>query len=479
MPRGLWLFILLLILYLTTLGGQFFISDGAAMFATTQSLVEYGSWTVAPNPGLPQVVPGVDGQFYSMYDPGQPLAAVPFYVIGRLLAGLPGGDVYALTTLVVSLLPQIVTALSGFVLYCILKRLFGAENPVLLTTILWATGMLAWPYSKFFFPEAPLTLCLLLAFYALLQADSWRWAALLAGIALGYAFAIRASALIYALPLLGFTVIQGRTGGYRWRLRDYALFVAGLIPFGLLFLWHNQLRFGSPFTSGYQGQGFTTPFSVGLFGLLFSPGRSLFIYVPLLIPALSVCLFRLWRERRGLAVFTLAMLLTPLVFYASWWTWHGGWSWGPRFLVPALPFLMLPIGFVLSRTVIPRPLLALILVGWLAGVLVNITGVTVDFNPYFAAVTQGDYSREALIWYDLAHSPIIAHWRALLRGESLAWGETALAKYGIPSTSAALYVPVMLALLVGWIVVLGRGIMRFPNNAHKQQPREGQADSGG
>lgn len=479
MPRGLWLFILLLILYLTTLGGQFFISDGAAMFATTQSLVEYGSWTVAPNPGLPQVIPGADGQFYSMYDPGQPLAAIPFYVIGRLLAGLPGGDVYALTTLVVSLLPQIATALSGLVLYRILKRLFDAENPALLTVILWGTGTLVWPYSKFFFPEALLTLCLLLAFYALLQAGTWRWAAVLAGAALGYAFAIRASALIYALLLLGFIFIQGRTGGHRWTLRDYALFVAGLIPFGLLFLWHNHLRFGDPFTSGYQGQGFTTPFSVGLVGLLFSPGRSLFIYVPLLIPALSLCLFRLWRERRDLAVFTLAMLLTPLIFYASWWTWHGGWSWGPRFLVPALPFLMLPVGFVLSRTVIPRWFLGLILLGWFVGLLVNIAGATVDFNPYFAAVTQGDYSREALIWYDPAYSPIIAHWRALLRGESLTWGETALAKYSIPAASAALYVPLMLAPLIGWIVVLARGIMHFPNNTHRQQRRGRPADSGG
>ena len=31
-----------------------------------------------------------------------------------------------------------------------------------------------------------------------------------------------------------------------------------------------------------------------------------------------------------------------------WWIWWGGWGWGPRFLVPLLPFLILPLGVLLG-----------------------------------------------------------------------------------------------------------------------------------
>jgi hypothetical protein len=32
-----------------------------------------------------------------------------------------------------------------------------------------------------------------------------------------------------------------------------------------------------------------------------------------------------------------------------WFAWGGGWTWGPRLLVPSLPFWFLPIAFFLSK----------------------------------------------------------------------------------------------------------------------------------
>jgi hypothetical protein len=461
-PYSRWLFVFSLILFLTTMGGQFFISDGSAMFRTTQSLVERGNWAVEPDAGLPQIISGADGQFYSLYDVGQPLFAVPFYWIARTLATtVPNGDVGSLTVFGVSLMPQIITALSSVVLYHVLYKLFGARVPALLTVVLWATGTLAWAYSKFYFPEALLTLYLLLAFDALLHADSSLFAALLAGLALGSAFSVRASAFIYVVPMLLFIVARARANTVRWTLAHYAAFFAGIVPFILIFFWHNQLRFGNIFLTGYQGQGFTTPFYVGFFGLLFSSGRSVFLYVPLLIPSLTFCLLRLRKQHPDLVVFVVAMLLTPVCFYASWWTWHGGWSWGPRFLVPALPFLLLPVGYVLAQS-ISRRTLTLILLCWLTGALINVAGTVINFNVYFVAVLQGDYNREALIWFDPGYSPIAAHWGYLLRGEALSWGETALANYALPPTVKTLYLPIMLGLLILWIAYFARQLLRRP-----------------
>jgi len=33
----------------------------------------------------------------------------------------------------------------------------------------------------------------------------------------------------------------------------------------------------------------------------------------------------------------VVLFVVRLLFYARWWAWYGGNSWGPRFLVPVLP----------------------------------------------------------------------------------------------------------------------------------------------
>jgi hypothetical protein len=49
---------------------------------------------------------------------------------------------------------------------------------------------------------------------------------------------------------------------------------------------------------------------------------------------------------RAEAFVCLAMILHVLAFNVTFKAWHGGWASGPRYLIPALPFLALPIVFV-------------------------------------------------------------------------------------------------------------------------------------
>ena len=49
------------------------------------------------------------------------------------------------------------------------------------------------------------------------------------------------------------------------------------------------------------------------------------------------------------AWFILALSLTRWVFMACRSDWHGGWAIGPRYLIPAIPFMLVPLADWLER----------------------------------------------------------------------------------------------------------------------------------
>ncbi|CAA9271441.1 MAG: Cell division protein FtsK [uncultured Chloroflexi bacterium] len=79
------------------------------------------------------------------------------------------------------------------------------------------------------------------------------------------------------------------------------------------------------------------PLWTGLRGLLFSPGKSLFLYSPWLLLALPGGVL-LWRRHRRLAALFTVFPAVVVVLYGMKLVWHGG-GWGPRYLVPMVPLL--------------------------------------------------------------------------------------------------------------------------------------------
>jgi hypothetical protein len=117
------------------------------------------------------------------------------------------------------------------------------------------------------------------------------------------------------------------------------LFWAGVLG-GLMLFFVGHLL--APIYNNNIGLMTTEGFTGRLLGSLFSPGRGLLIYVPLLlIPLyLSVCYWRQLPQRR-LAVLALAAILTTTITLACWRRWWGGWSYGPRLLVETVPWFSL------------------------------------------------------------------------------------------------------------------------------------------
>ncbi|MCJ7479046.1 MAG: glycosyltransferase family 39 protein [Candidatus Nanohaloarchaeota archaeon QJJ-7] len=82
--------------------------------------------------------------------------------------------------------------------------------------------------------------------------------------------------------------------------------------------------------------------NIGIRLLLF-PTRGVFFYSPILLAALPGFVY-LYREDRSNLVY-LAVFILFLLFNASWKLWMAGLSFGPRYLLPALPFFGIPLAY--------------------------------------------------------------------------------------------------------------------------------------
>jgi hypothetical protein len=116
------------------------------------------------------------------------------------------------------------------------------------------------------------------------------------------------------------------------------------LPFAGLALLYNYARWGNVFAAGYDlssEAGIRENIAVGLWGMFLSPGKSVFLYSPPLLAGLV----GLPRAIRRWPHFLPAALLTvgpPVLVYARLLFWSGDYAWGPRYLVFAVPVMLLP-----------------------------------------------------------------------------------------------------------------------------------------
>jgi hypothetical protein len=251
-------------------------------------------------------------------------------------------------------------------------------------------------YSTEFFAEPGVTFGA-----ALLMLGFARWDQRFASgpfvIGLGTAVAIlfRPDSIILFGPIIPLMVLFRSRAELLATWRSWVLQVG--IPIGLAVGWtlyYDQLRYGNPFQVGYDrfydSQGFSTPVLRGVGLLMLSPGKSFFVYSPILLAAIPGIVW-LARRRMPLAVVIVAMCVLRIAFYARWWTPQGGNSWGPRFLLPLCAVLAVPLGVVFERlhglgrrarrSVIPA--LAVLTV---ASVAVELSSLLVSYKDMFLVI---------------------------------------------------------------------------------------------
>jgi hypothetical protein len=233
----------------------------------------------------------------------------------------------------------------------------------------------------------------------------------LIGLLAGAAFLTRAP-LAFAIPffallLAGDAIWETR----KWPWRQWLGLAAGVLPSILFFLWYNEVRFGSPFESGYALA--TLPDWLearrreGLFSTAHIPMNLdyMFIHLPkpigtfpffkpdglgmsilLTSPGLLYAVRAPWRESRSwwLGLAALIVLVPTLLYYG------GGWlQYGYRYALDSIPFVFALCGLAAVRDEARQRMLGLgeggaIGLGWrlliVFGVVVGLGGVYWAYN---------------------------------------------------------------------------------------------------
>jgi hypothetical protein len=479
--------------YILTMSGHTYSPDEETMLETARSLVTKGTWAMSPSHALVQV-PGVDGRMYSQYGPGQSLAAVPWVTVGILAGNLFPKEQQGFAL-------RLVLGSYNALIMAGLVALFAAMGLALgypRRASLFSAGVLAfatflWPHSRTFFSEPLVALALFASFYLLYVGttslrpavgdDEGEWGVADFGghpqgprqgstpapplehgggstpapvvsswlplVASGAIFALAVATKVqYVVILPAFLLYLGwRFVGVRrsWQTPIWWLagLVVGLIP---LFLY-NSLIFGSPLATGYgsnPGGTLTNPLLQGAFGLLLSPGKGMLWYAfPLVLTFFGWVPFA--RKHFPEALFIALLSLSVLVLFSLYSFWPGDGSWGPRYLTPIVPFLLLPVlpvvewattdflnaktprrqdsnGFESQSAQRSQSSQSLrithyaLLIGFCAvialGFLLNLLGVVVNFDTYINVVND-DKTR----YYTVDASPPVGHlnlleWRA-------------------------------------------------------------------
>ncbi len=377
------LFLFFFSVYVLTGQGSIQSADGKIMFLLTQAMVENHSVSFSEIVSLSDT----PGPQYSKYGLGMSVLAIPFYLFGKLLSFLLGIEASLATQFTVSMINAMLTALSCLMVFRIATERFEFTLRIgLFLALGFGLSTIAWYYSEDFMSEPATTFFLLSAVYWVTGKDRATRDLLWAGTFLALAVSCRLAALV-VIP--GFIF-------YQWMVwaesaeKDIKQLVMDLlrpaipvVAVLMLIMIYNYLRFGGPLETGYEK--ISGRFLLGFFGILFSPGKSLFLFNPLTLFGCLASMFFL-REQRKTALLFGWLIVSHLVLFSFWHSWQGGMSWGPRLMLVVLPYLILPIGFLLRehKQAVKIPVLLALVVG----ILVQLPSVTVNVARYYYEMSR-------------------------------------------------------------------------------------------
>ncbi|MDQ6863529.1 MAG: hypothetical protein M3044_06870 [Thermoproteota archaeon] len=416
--------------YSTSSSGHFDPWDGTEYFLITESMALKHSAKVYPDlptlkmlsthsspvkPNLPNpcfTCEAILKPTYLLRPLLGPGIAVPFYYAALIFSVSP-------ITVVALFANSFVISLTCVLLFCFSLELYKSKRIAFVLTLIFGVCSFIWPYNSSLMSEPTTTLCIFASayfIYMLTKQDDIQnimlsnnvgltsgtattsvtsknnknkriYFAALGGLFLGLSLISHPSDIVIIPGFLAYFIFSIRRSNDRKILLLLFLIVLGGVL--LLAASTNYIRFGSVTRFGY---GDAETLSIhrgwhGLIGLLVSPGKGLVFYFPIAI-LLPLGLRYIYAKNKGvffICIYTFVAFwlffgtsLYPNTKLAESETWSGGW-WGPRYLVPVLPFITLLCGTLLERSKGKKRYLKLsgVIILGVIGFLVNLIGILV------------------------------------------------------------------------------------------------------
>jgi hypothetical protein len=436
-----------------------------------------------------------EGHHYATKAPGTSLLGVPVYwvyrnTVGKVLAekgmGLlssnsavqgtlteGGTDLeqdklyYAMALYVVTFcIVSIPAALLGVFLYLFTGFFSTSRANRLWVTLIYGLATHAFPYSGSLFGHQIVAALLFISFFLFFLIGekrlSYKWLPLI-GFLMGYAVITEYPAAIIAalITLYGFyrlprkawialVIIGGAIPGIFWMIYNYQIY-------------HSPIGFGYSYAPLYTDKNNVGFFSIlypnlkALWGILFSSYRGMFFLSPVML--LSIPGFCLWflrgeqgkRSSTSLNILSrfransqlpellvcLGSMLGFILFNGSSVMWDGGYSVGPRYILPMMPFMVFAALFTAERWASTKW-------GKLIFGILTVWSVLFVWAESIGGQNFPDWSRNPIIEYTLPR---------LLKGDILRnWGTI----IGLPGWLSLLPMGMIAAILLSLLVKTAR-----------------------
>lgn len=277
-----------------------------------------------------------------------PILAAPLYAIATVLN---------LSTIhfVFLFLNSTIIATSAVVMFYLGKEIFKSERIGFVLSLIFGITSYIWPYTTSMFARPLGILFLMISIYLILHQKNRK--GIVVPFLAGFSIALSSLSHPHFLMLLPAVFVFG-IYEFRKDKRHLMMFVSAVLILLLILGYLNYTVRDSFFQ--YVGfvdypqfeqiaKGNFLEMFEGVYGFLFSPGRSIFLYFPLAL-VFPFGMYYLYKKDKGLSILLISLILITYLYVATsyWWYWNP--YWGPhRFLLPLIPLITISLGSLISK----------------------------------------------------------------------------------------------------------------------------------
>jgi hypothetical protein len=371
------LFIFFFLLYAAIAPGTIGTIDTDVRLMTTRAMWSEGTISIS-NEDLKGMLHTDQPRGYMHFGIGQSALMIPFDWAGHQIgkAVYPANpDYFGKFFLTVTFFP-LVPALVCLMIFLVVQAAGAGNRAAVVVALLTGACTIMLPYSQHHYEESLVALVGLIGAYLVVRDNghfSWSACAAMAAVtAIGFFVRPTYISMYAGIFLLAVMRARASTPSAVERRGAYArilscFFIAGLVM-GAYLMWYNWFRYGRVLSFGYTDFSEQPPlptdgmqenrwgcFAQAFFAPLAASGRSVFLFSPVIIMGI----IGTWRSKNMPAIrmlgvaaavmFIGGLLVLGLTSYRVNWPMLGGWGWGPRYLVHAVPMMMIPAAVFFGR----------------------------------------------------------------------------------------------------------------------------------